>query len=192
MGTFYPLSSLAFCQPEAFRKWWCPGNCSDPSSTFPCCLCWNNSTWHNILCLYHLASLLDHQTRGDVRPGGGTIANCISAITVELTKFNHAVTNLVIIGAGKFKAIILFSPAYDKYDDLKAALINTIGKLKLLKTWSSFPCQFLSIENHPDFSATWGSLNADPMTLFCASLLPSCPWKHMISSLGHQELTSTI
>ena len=61
------------------------------------------------------------------------------AITVDLTKFNHVVAALDNATAGEVKAIILSPPRDDKYDALKAALINSFGKTQAAKGMESCP-----------------------------------------------------
>ena len=45
-----------------------------------------------------------------------------------LSKFNYVVTALVNVTAGEVEAIILSPPTNDKYEAMKAALIDTLGR----------------------------------------------------------------
>ena len=53
-------------------------------------------------------------------------------ITADLTKFNHVVAVLDNVTAGEVKAIILSSPTNDKYEALKATLIEAFGSTQAL------------------------------------------------------------
>ena len=96
-------------------------------------------------------------------------------ITADLTKFNHVVAALDNVTAGEDEAIILSPPTNDKYEALKAALIDAFGRTQASKDMELLSLAGLGDRKPSSLLHYMESLNADPKTLLRTLFLAQLP-----------------
>ena len=109
-------------------------------------------------------------------------------ITADLTKFNHVVATLDNVTAGEVEAIILSPPTNNKYEALKAALIDAFGRTQASKDMALQSLAGLRDRKPSSLLRYMDSLNADPKNLFRSRFLAQLPIEVHQSSQVHPRL----
>ena len=99
----------------------------------------------------------------------------VKHITNDATKHAHVITSLGNEAAAEVESHILHPPNNDKYEELKASLIDAFGQSQVAKDNALLSLGGLGDRKPTSLLRYMQSLNSDPTTLFKACFLQQLP-----------------